>query len=518
MLQGILAQCCFPQLSLISASVRDLIKIDFLSALPDEIGLRILCFLDPTSICKAALVSHRWNTLSDDDVVWHRMCEQHIDKKCKKCGWGLPLLDRKRLRSEKRLMQLRASGQISIDAHARGHPVTNDGGAVNAVPDVEGDRSRKRGSQSASECPEGPVKRLRTPVRTDNDADTASQQRPQAWKEVYRDRFKIGTNWKHGRYSIRTLKGHQNGVMCLQFDDNILASGSYDSTVKVWDMDSGELLRTLTGHTLGIRCLQYDETKLASGSLDGTVRIWSLETGKEISVLRGHTGGVIGLHFDGSLLASGSEDTTIRVWNFKKKSFDILTGHGDWVNAVKIDSASRTLFSASDDCTVRLWDLDTKRTIKSFSGHHGQVQQVLPLPADFDFTDPTESQGADEHAEMDMFYRSTEPERPLPPKYMLTGALDSTIRLWDVHTGKCIRTFFGHLQGVWGLAADPLRVVSGANDGLVKIWDPRNGQCEKTLYGPSGPVTCVGLNDRRICTGSEDHHIRIYSFCSGNRD
>lgn len=111
MLQGILAQCCFPQLSFIASSVRNLIKIDFISALPHELGFKILAYLDTTSLCKAAQVSRKWRQLADDDVVWHKMCEQHIDRKCTKCGWGLPLLDRARLRHEKRRIQLRASGR-----------------------------------------------------------------------------------------------------------------------------------------------------------------------------------------------------------------------------------------------------------------------------------------------------------------------------------------------------------------------------------------------------------------------
>lgn len=352
------------------------------------------------------------------------------------------------------------------------------------------------------------------------------------WKDVYKDRFKVGTNWKYGRCSTQVFKGHSNGVMCLQFDDNILATGSYDTTIKIWNIETGAIIRTLRGHESGIRCLQFDDTKLISGSLDRSLKVWNWRTGECISTYTGHSGGIISLHFDSTILASGSIDQTIKIWNFEDKSTFLLRGHTDWVNAVKVDSASRTVFSASDDCTVRLWDLDTKTCIKVFEGHVGQVQQVLPLPREFEFeaaeADDTEddaststSAGGDlvtvlrnGMSPTRTFGTAFSGDRPQPPRYMLTGALDSTIRLWDVSTGRCLRTFFGHVEGIWALAADTLRVVSGAEDRMVKVWDARTGKCERTFTGHAGPVTCIGLSDSRMCTGSEDCEVRLYSFKS----
>lgn len=534
MLQGILAQCCFPQLSFISGNVRELIRIDFLSALPSEVSFRILSFLDTISLCKAAQVSRKWRQLADDDVVWHRMCEQHINQKCTKCGWGLPLLERKMLRATKRQIELRAASNLALGSEPPELVHTE-------ISDTDSHLD------SSSDGRLSPVISRRPPLYT-SESEYLRKTRP--WKDVYKDRFKVGTNWKYGRCTTKILKGHTNGVMSLQFCDNILATGSYDATIKIWDLDTGKELRTLKGHTMGIRCLHFDDTKLISGSLDKTLKVWNWRTGECISTYNGHTEGVVAVHFDSNILVSGSIDHTARVWNFQDRSVFTLRGHTDWVNSVKVDSASRTIFTASDDCTVKLWDLDTKKCIHTFEGHVGQVQQVVPMPAEFEVdaaaadadeqqeeadddqlssSDTAPNSPADSHAtvldenggfpilthhslNISNLFSPQHPDRPPPPRYMLTSALDSTIRLWDVHSGKCIRKFFGHVEGVWALAADTLRLVSGAEDRMVKVWDPRTGKCERTFTGHAGPVTCIGLSDSRMCSGGEDGEVRVYNF------
>ncbi|PHH86782.1 hypothetical protein CDD83_9762 [Cordyceps sp. RAO-2017] len=393
MLQGIITQCCFPQLSTVSREVQEQLKIDFLAALPTELSYKILCHLDTVSLCKAAQVSRRWRTLADDDVVWHRMCKQHIDRKCTKCGWGLPLLEKKKLTAWSQ-HQTAHHRNDRADA-ARGSPgETQDPDAAAAAASTA---SPPAASPSASSAPQGPQKR---PLTGRDDGSCKRQRlngalqspRPQLegerrlrpWKDVYRDRYKVGYNWKTGRCAIKTFKGHENGVTCLQFDDNVLATGSYDTTIKIWNMETGEVVRTLRGHTSTVRTLQFDDSKLISGSFDRTIKIWNWQTGECLSTLQCHDEGVLSVHFDGCTLASGSIDRNVKIFSFDTKQTFCLRGHTDWVNHVRIDSASRTVFSASDDMSVKLWDLDSKQCIKTFRGHVGQVQQVLLMPSDFE--------------------------------------------------------------------------------------------------------------------------------------
>jgi F-box and WD-40 domain protein MET30 len=517
-LDGIMTQCCFPQLSRMSREVHEQLKIDFIAVLPAELSLRILCYLDPVSLCKAAQVSHKWKMLADDDLVWHNQCKQHIDKKCTSCGWGLPLLEAKRVRQWSRPGLPAINLQQAINNAAASQSSPEPKSSKRPLAGVEDDRPSKRVCSSGSVLP---------------------------WKEVYRDRFRVGTNWKYGRCSIKIFNGHSNGVTCLQFRDNILATGSYDSTIKIWDIETGQEVRTLVGHASGIRALQFDDKKLISGSLDHTIKIWDWQSGECVNTMTCHTDSVISVHFDGKWLASGSIDRSVKLFNFETRHTFCLRGHKDWVNHVRLDLHSRTVFSASDDCTIKLWDMDTRQCLQTYVGHLGQVQQLLLMPDDFEpelegqqceandavsvssgrCSTPAAATQAQTHVQDHMRSLTPmpddrtafgpafeDPARSLPPRYMLTAGLDNTLRLWEVSTGKCIRTMFGHLEGIWGLAGDTLRVVTGAHDSSVKVWDPRSGKCQRTFTGHSGAVTCVGLDDHRLASGSEDGEVRIYTF------
>lgn len=512
-----MTQCCFPQLSLVAREVQEQLKIDFLAALPTEISYKVLCYLDTVSLCKAAQVSRRWRSLADDDVVWHRMCEQHIDRKCTKCGWGLPLLEKKKLKAWSRHQQT---------AHPRAPCPADTATEPSSAPSSPDSHKRSMAVREAASA-----KRPRLNASSQPGSPLEKERKVRPWKDVYRDRFKVGYNWKTGRCTIKTFKGHKNGVTCLQFDSNVLATGSYDTTIKIWDVEKGEELRTLRGHTCAVRTLQFDDSKLISGSLDKTIKIWNWQTGECLSTLQCHTEGVLSVDFGGRTLASGSIDKTVKIFNFDTKQTFCLREHDDWVNHVRIDSPSRTVFSASDDLTVKLWDMDSKQCIRTYVGHVGQVQQVLLMPADYepdeypsrDDTDaasahsaaPSTAASDDGPTQSGAAYGpgfASDPGRPLPPRFMLTAGLDNTVRVWDTATGRCIRSMFGHVEGIWGLVGDTLRVVTGANDAMTKVWEPRSGKCERSFTGHAGPVTCVGLSDSRMASGSEDGEVRLYSF------
>ena len=117
------------------------------------------------------------------------------------------------------------------------------------------------------------------------------------------------------------INAHISYVTSISFspDGKLLASGSYDMTIKLWNVVSGELLKTLKGHTDGVISISFspDGNLLASGSDDKTIKLWNVVSGELLKTLKGHTGWVKSISFspDGNLLASGSYDKTIKLWD-----------------------------------------------------------------------------------------------------------------------------------------------------------------------------------------------------------
>ncbi|MBV9390027.1 MAG: WD40 repeat domain-containing protein [Chroococcidiopsidaceae cyanobacterium CP_BM_ER_R8_30] len=142
--------------------------------------------------------------------------------------------------------------------------------------------------------------------------------------------------------------------------DGILASGSSDSKIRLWQLRTGELRQTLVGHSGEVKsvAISPDGTILASGSTDNTIKIWRLSTGKQLQTLTRHSGEVrsVAISSDGTILISGSADNTIKIWRLSTgELLQTLTGHSKTVNSLAFSPDGQFFVSGSSDKTIKIW-------------------------------------------------------------------------------------------------------------------------------------------------------------------
>ncbi|HEY9703387.1 MAG TPA: WD40 repeat domain-containing serine/threonine-protein kinase, partial [Allocoleopsis sp.] len=244
----------------------------------------------------------------------------------------------------------------------------------------------------------------------------------------------------------KTLTGHSQEINSVNFspDGRFLASGSKDTTIKIWEITTGKELHSFTGHLDGVMSVNFspDGRFLASGSLDKTIKIWEVNTGKELRTLKGHSQGIRSINFspDGRFLASGSLDKTIKIWEVNTgKELRTLTGHSDSVLSVNFTADSRFLASGSGDYTIKIWDVITGQELQTIKGHSSYVKSVNFSP---------------------------------DGRFLASGSLDKNIKIWEVNTGKELQNFKGHKDWISAVnySADGRFLASGSDDKTIKIW------------------------------------------------
>ncbi|EIM84651.1 WD40 repeat-like protein [Stereum hirsutum FP-91666 SS1] len=251
------------------------------------------------------------------------------------------------------------------------------------------------------------------------------------------------------------MRGHRGTVLSAAFspDGRRVVSGSSDSTIRIWDAETGDAVgEPLRGHTGWVWSVAFspDGRHVVSGSNDSTIRMWDAETGDATGdavgePLRGHRNWVRSVAFspDGRHVVSGSNDSTIRIWDAETGDAvgEPLRGHRNWVWLVAFSPDGRHVVSGSNDSTIRIWDAETGDAVgEPLRGHAGWVNSVAFSP---------------------------------DGRRIVSGSSDSTIRIW-AETGNAVgEPQRGHTDGITSvvLSSDGSHLVSGSSDSNIRIWD-----------------------------------------------
>jgi serine/threonine protein kinase len=287
---------------------------------------------------------------------------------------------------------------------------------------------------------------------------------------------------------VKKIPGHSNGISSIAIspDGQILASGSFDKTIKLWNLKTGQEIQTLRGHSGRILSVAINskEPILASGSDDKTLKLWNIKTGQEIRTFSGKLGWVYSVAFspDGKTLVSGSDNKTIKVWNLgTEKPPRTLLGHSGLIRAFAFSPDGQRLVSSSADKTSKIWNLKTGQLQRNLDRHANWVNSTVISP---------------------------------DGQYLASASSDKTIKIWNLNTGKLLRDLQGHQSGVSSVAFSPngKTLATGSSDNTIKLWNWQTGESLDTLNACYKGVSSVAFSQdgKTLVSGCWDNAIATW--------
>lgn len=187
-----------------------------------------------------------------------------------------------------------------------------------------------------------------------------------------------------GYRPVRRLNHHTAAVLDLCFDDKHIVTCSKDISICVWDRATGQLLKQLRGHGGPVNAVQMRGNTIVSCSGDFRVKLWNIDTGKQIREFRGHTKGLACSQFseDGRYVASAGNDKVIRIWDANTgECLREMKAHESLVRSLHIDSVSGRLISGSYDTDIKVFDMETGGQLLDFPRWH--ASWVLSAKSDY---------------------------------------------------------------------------------------------------------------------------------------
>ena len=302
---------------------------------------------------------------------------------------------------------------------------------------------------------------------------------------------KIFSNGSTFNYkNIKTLKGHKDrlAVLIKLSKNNLIATGSYDGTVKIWDItkDENEALIMNKNAIGSVFCLlEFEPGKLLGGTSANMVNLWDLEDEDNQEYIYNFYKHYLWVQAlvkcDENHFASASNDTRIIIWDYTNRKDEIyLEGHNDCIMDM-IMLKNGYLCTSSADENIGIWDWKQQKCLFFFKAHEKYVKCLCEL-----------SNG-----------------------YLLTGSDDNSIGVWEEKSSSYekIKNIKGHSKSIRTLCQiDNDHFASGSFDYTIKIWNIINWECLQTLKGHSmNVIDIIKFDDNTLISCSNDQTIKIWN-------
>lgn len=290
---------------------------------------------------------------------------------------------------------------------------------------------------------------------------------------------------------LKTTLYHSDSILsaAISPDGQLLATGSHDSTVKVWSLHGGELLQTICGHSTAVLLVAFSPASktLLTRSRAGTVKVWNLQNGELLKSLADiHRHEFVAVSPDWQILAIGTTRGTIELQHLNTgQPLQVLTGYrGNDISSIALSPdgkivAATGFNAASGFChaTVTLWELP-----------EGKVRQTF---------------GSENYVAIS------------PDSQILVCHGNKIIKLWNLPTGELLHSLQTGIRITSAAAIDPegRYFAIGCFDGTVRIWN-FSGEFLHSLEGHSSPVSAVaiGPGGETLVSGGENGTIKLWKL------
>ncbi|EHK46533.1 hypothetical protein TRIATDRAFT_291692 [Trichoderma atroviride IMI 206040] len=337
---------------------------------------------------------------------------------------------------------------------------------------------------------------------------------------------------------LQTLEGHRHAITSTAFshDSKILASASYDKTIRIWDVITGICISTLKGHDSRVRSVAFSHnSKVLASASESDIRLWDAANGICTSVLIDHiTGGYcIAFSHDSRMLASTSQDFTVKLWDVASGiCISSLNGHSEGVCSIAFSHDSTTLVSVSRGAFIKLWDATTggcKTTIKINSDAVGitafshDARILAAWQQDDSCIMLWNTADAECIATLHVHSKTVGSLCFSHDSKMLASASSQNdIKLWDIATSTCIATLKDHSRVIFSLhfSHDSKLLASAAFDNAtiklwdLEVWDIGSNACIATLTGHSSWVSQLFFLPQSdvLVSSSGDRTVKIWNI------